>query len=110
MSGLLYLLDVYEALLGASAVAATTLIRYLLGAGFPLFIDHSEHSPFCTASIHQPADCVANKSLVFAALGVGWAASIFGFISLALLPIPWALYRWGPQLRASSKIAFGSQK
>jgi hypothetical protein len=41
MSGLLYLLDVYEALLGASAVAATTVVRYLLAAGFPLFITQS---------------------------------------------------------------------
>ena len=41
MSGLLYLLDVYEALMGASAVAATTLLRYLLAAGFPLFIQQS---------------------------------------------------------------------
>jgi hypothetical protein len=37
MSGLLYLLDVYETLLGASAVAATTVVRYPLAAGFPLF-------------------------------------------------------------------------
>jgi len=41
MSGLLYLLDVYEALLGASAVAATSVVRYLLAAGFPLFITQS---------------------------------------------------------------------
>lgn len=44
MSGLLYLLDVYEALMGASAVAATTLLRYLLAAGFPLFIQDSKAS------------------------------------------------------------------
>lgn len=42
MSGLLYLLDIYEALLGASAVAATTFVRYLLAAGFPLFISRSK--------------------------------------------------------------------
>lgn len=41
MSGLLYLLDVYEALMGASAVAATSLLRYVLAAAFPLFINDS---------------------------------------------------------------------
>ena len=41
MSGLLYLLDVYEALMGASAVAATSLLRYILAAVFPLFINQS---------------------------------------------------------------------
>jgi hypothetical protein len=42
MSGLLYLLDVYGALMGASAVAATSLLRYVLAAAFPLFINPSK--------------------------------------------------------------------
>lgn len=42
MSGLLYLLDVYDALTGASAVAAASLLRYVLAAAFPLFINPSE--------------------------------------------------------------------
>ncbi|KAM3079652.1 hypothetical protein ACMFMG_006065 [Clarireedia jacksonii] len=82
MSGLLYLLDVYEALMGASAVAATSLLRYVLAAVFPLFI-----TPMYTR------------------LHVGWATSIFGFISVALMPIPWVLFKWGPSLRRSSKLA-----
>lgn len=44
MSGLLYLLDVYEVLLGASAIAATSLLRYVLAAVFPLFITPSKYS------------------------------------------------------------------
>ena len=42
MSGLLYLLDVYEALMGASAVAAVSIFRYALAAAFPLFINPSK--------------------------------------------------------------------
>lgn len=46
MSGLLYLLDVYEALMGASAVAAVSILRYALAAAFPLFINPSELALF----------------------------------------------------------------
>jgi len=87
MSGLLYLLDVYEALMGASAVAATSLLRYILAAAFPFFI-----TPMYTR------------------LGVGWATSVFAFISVTLMPIPWILYKWGPDLRLGSKIAKSSEK
>jgi len=44
MCGMLYLLDVYEALMGASAIAATSLLRYILAAVFPLFITPSRYS------------------------------------------------------------------
>jgi len=40
---------------------------------------------------------------VFTNLTGAWALSTFGFISAALLPIPWALFKWGPALRARSK-------
>ena len=33
----------------------------------------------------------------------GWTYSTFGFISAALIPIPWILYRSGARLRAGSK-------
>ncbi|KAM0145557.1 hypothetical protein ACHAQE_011206 [Botrytis cinerea] len=85
MSGLLYLLDVYEALMGASAIAATSLLRYVLAAVFPLFI-----------------------TTMYSHLHVGWATSIFGFISVALMPIPWVLLKWGPCLRQRSKLAKSS--
>lgn len=38
----LYLLDVYDALNGASALAANGLLRYVLGAAFPLFTVQSK--------------------------------------------------------------------
>ena len=33
----------------------------------------------------------------------GWAYSTFGFISGALIPVPWILYKFGARLRAASK-------
>ena len=33
----------------------------------------------------------------------GWAYSTFGFISAALIPVPWILYKFGARLRAASK-------
>lgn len=42
MSGFFYILDTYESLTAASAMAANSLLRYTLAAVFPLFIDQSE--------------------------------------------------------------------
>ena len=33
----------------------------------------------------------------------GWAYSVFGFISVPLLPLPFFLFKWGSSLRAKSK-------
>lgn len=42
-------------------------------------------------------------TLVYEGLGTGWATSIFGFISLALLPIPFLFFKYGVGIRAKSK-------
>jgi MFS family permease len=78
-STVLYLIDTYGPLLGASAAAANGVLRYLLGAVFPLF----------TVQMYR-------------ALGIGWATSLFGFVTVALMPIPWVLYRFGSKIRARS--------
>lgn len=80
MAATLYLMDFYGPLYGASAMGANNLARYLLGAAFPLFIVQ-----------------------MYERLGIGWSTSLLGFISLAMTPIPWAFYLWGPRLRAMSK-------
>lgn len=41
-------------------------------------------------------------SAVYKALGIPWATSLLGFIALALTPVPWVLFKWGPQIRARS--------
>lgn len=79
-SAALYLVDTYGPMNGASAIAANSLLRYISGAAFPLF----------TIQMY-------NK------LGIAWATSIFGFVTIALLPIPWVLFRYGSRIRAKSR-------
>lgn len=40
---------------------------------------------------------------MFAGLTGAWALSLFGFISVLLWPIPFALFRWGPKWRENSR-------
>ena len=75
-----YLVDTYQAMAAASAMAANGLLRYALGAVFPLF----------TLQMYQR-------------LGINWATSLLGFITIALLPIPWVLFRFGHGIRGRSK-------
>ncbi|KAK3081205.1 hypothetical protein LTS18_009092 [Coniosporium uncinatum] len=75
----LYLVDVYGPLNGASAMAANGLLRYALGAAFPLFTVQ-----------------------MYTTLGIGWATSLLGFVSVAMLPIPWVLFAFGRRLRSRS--------
>ncbi|KAJ8100180.1 major facilitator superfamily domain-containing protein [Lipomyces tetrasporus] len=66
----------------ASAMAANDFLRCAFAAAFPIF---------------TPA--------MYYNLGVGWASSIPGFISLALIPIPFILYGYGARIRSWSKYA-----
>lgn len=79
ISAATYLIDVYGPLNGASAMAANGLARYTIGAAFPLFTFQ-----------------------MYSTLGIGWATSLLGFISLAMLPIPLIFFRFGPGIRAKS--------
>jgi MFS transporter, DHA1 family, multidrug resistance protein len=42
---------------------------------------------------------------MFNGLGINWAASLLGFVALALVPVPIAFSIWGARLRAKSKFA-----
>jgi len=79
LSTITYLVDTYRAGAAASALAANGILRYTLGAVFPLF----------TLQMYEN-------------VGVHWAGSIFAFASLLLLPIPWVLFRYGHELRGKS--------
>jgi hypothetical protein len=57
-------------------------LRYVCGAVFPLF----------TVQMYK-------------ALGIGWATSLLGFVTVALLPIPWILYFKGEGIRRRSEYA-----
>lgn len=66
-----------------SAMAANGAVRSIFGASFPLFARYMFHS-----------------------LGVDWASSLLGFLSLAMVPVPVIFWRYGANIRARSK-AYG---
>jgi len=78
ISLLTYVTDAYK-IYSASALAASVILRSICGAVFPLAADP-----------------------LYASLGVSWATSILGFISLACLPIPFMLLYAGPWIRKRS--------
>ncbi|KAF2808124.1 MFS general substrate transporter [Mytilinidion resinicola] len=74
-----YLIDSYKRY-AASALAASTLLRSLLGALLPL----------------------AGQNL-YIKLGYGWGNSLLGFIGVAMLPFPFLFYRYGEAIRNKFK-------
>ena len=74
-----YLVDTYQATNSASALAANGILRYTLGAIFPLF----------TIQMYR-------------GLGIDWATSLLGFVAVALIPVPWVLFKWGHIIRLKS--------
>lgn len=80
ISATTYMVEVYASDISASAVAANGILRYLLGAAFPLF----------TLQMYQ-------------SLGIHWAGSIFAFVGLAMMPVPWAFFKYGEIIRKTSK-------
>lgn len=81
MQGLNYIIDVYL-MFANSAIAANTLIRSSLGGAFPLFSVQMYHK-----------------------LGVDWASSLLGFITIAMIPIPVVFFIYGKKIRAMSKFS-----
>ncbi|KIV91569.1 hypothetical protein PV10_06092 [Exophiala mesophila] len=77
LSAINYLVDVYQSRAAASALAANGALRFTMAAVFPLF----------TLQMYER-------------LGIRWAGTLFGALSIILLPIPWLLFHKGPQLRA----------
>ncbi|KAG0155383.1 hypothetical protein PDIDSM_959 [Penicillium digitatum] len=71
-----YLIDTFQKF-SASAIAANTFLRSIFAGCFPLFTKAMFHN-----------------------LGVPWAASLLGFISIALIPIPYLFYKFGKRIRA----------
>ncbi|KAF2964422.1 hypothetical protein GQX73_g9143 [Xylaria multiplex] len=80
VSALQYTGDVYHRTNVASATSANSLARYCLAAVFPLF-----------------------SLQLYRNLGVAWASSLLGFVSIALLPLPWLLFKFGKAVRKKSR-------
>ncbi len=72
----LYLVDTFGRF-AASALAASKVLQSIMGAFLPL----------------------AGRPL-YQHLGLGWGNSVLAFIALAMIPIPWAFFRYGERLRA----------
>lgn len=81
-TAVLYQIDAYGPLMGASAMAANGILRYAAGAVFPLFTRQ-----------------------MYRAMGVGWATTMLGFVTVALLPLPWILLKYGHKIRGKSRYA-----
>ncbi|KAF7289098.1 Drug transporter [Mycena chlorophos] len=73
-----YLADCYGPF-ASSALAGQSLCRNLMGTAFPLFTRQ-----------------------MFARLGYNWANTMFALIATVMVPIPFILYNFGPQIRARS--------
>ena len=79
MALLNYITDAYE-IFAASAMAATSMCRSVFGAVLPL----------------------AAKPM-YQRLGIPWATSLLGFLSLGMTIIPFAFIKYGDRIRANSK-------
>jgi Kef-type K+ transport system membrane component KefB len=73
-------MDAYT-IYAASAIAANTVLRSIVGGVLPL----------------------AGLSM-YDRLGLGWGNSLVAFIALALTPVPFVFYIWGERIRKSGPI------
>ncbi|KAJ4983452.1 major facilitator superfamily transporter [Stagonosporopsis vannaccii] len=78
-----YIVDAYLGY-AASALAASTVLRSVAGAVFPLFTGN-----------------------MYATLGIHWASSVPGFLALVFIPCLFAFYKWGDKLRGMTR--FGAE-
>jgi multidrug resistance protein len=74
-----YLVDAFT-IHAASAIAANTVLRSLVGAFLPL----------------------AGPKM-YAALGLGWGNSLLAFIAIALAPTSWIFFKYGERIRKSPR-------
>ncbi|KEP48363.1 putative MFS multidrug transporter [Rhizoctonia solani 123E] len=75
-----YMVDSYP-LYAASCLAANGIMRSIVAFAFPLFIPH-----------------------LFERAGDQWGSMFCAFLALVCVPIPFILYKYGPAIRAKSKL------
>lgn len=76
-----YLIDSYT-IFAASVLAASSVLRSLFGAAFPLFTKD-----------------------MYDRLGIHWASSVPAFLALSCVPFPFLFYRYGASIRGRCKFA-----
>ncbi|KAL4981219.1 major facilitator superfamily domain-containing protein [Aspergillus desertorum] len=81
MQGFNYILDSYLNF-AASAFAANTMMRSMVGGVFPLFTRQ-----------------------MFNNMGIQWAGTLLGCIAVVMIPIPVLFLIYGPRLRSMSRLA-----
>ena len=99
VSTIQYTTDTYHGNVVASASSANSLARYGFAGVFPLFTIQSKLYPSFN-HVHNGSRLIL---LVYEKLGIDWATSLLGFIALALLPIPWVLFKYDARVRAKSQ-------
>jgi hypothetical protein len=75
-----YIVDTFD-IYSASALAANMVLRSLGGAFLPL----------------------AGEDM-YAALGLGWGNSLLAFIAVALVPVPFVIFKYGHRIRAMATV------
>ncbi|RYO81757.1 hypothetical protein DL766_006085 [Monosporascus sp. MC13-8B] len=86
ISAVLYHRDAYLRADWPSAAAAHFFACHALAAFFPLFA----------------LQCKSSLTLIHCKLGVEWATSVLGFLAIAMMPLPFALFKYGRAFRARS--------
>lgn len=81
LSMLSYIVDAYL-FATASGLAANTIVRSVVGAGMSLF-----------------------EAQIFVAMNMRFASLLLACVAVALMPIPFVLFKYGPALRAHSSCA-----
>jgi len=81
LQSLNYIIDCYL-MHAASGIAANAVVRSFMGAGFIMFASAMYHN-----------------------LGVAWATSLLGFLSIALIPVPICFYVFGHKIRSWSRFS-----
>ncbi|CUS20349.1 LAQU0S01e04632g1_1 [Lachancea quebecensis] len=84
-SVIMYFSTCYPPLYVASALAANNLLRYVTSCVFPLF----------TIQMYEK-------------MTIGWASSLFGFICVAMIPLPWIFEKYGESMRQKSTFGFNA--
>lgn len=77
----IYLVDAFTNY-AASALAASTVVRSIMGALLPL----------------------AGQSM-YQSMGLGWGNSLLGFIAVVCIPVPWGMMRYGERMRMAFNVS-----
>ncbi|CAD6588223.1 MAG: hypothetical protein CYPHOPRED_004316 [Cyphobasidiales sp. Tagirdzhanova-0007] len=96
-----YLIDAYTKV-SASAVASNTFMRSLLAYGIVYPFEVKSDS-FALDAVRASLPLVAMP--LFHNLGVSWACTLLGCVSILLAGIPFVLLKYGKEIRSYSKFA-----